>query len=200
MTEKPEKVSLNLPNVANNILEWLNSRWPTLPRGFQHSWTWATGSNVWSLLYDMTPLETSDLDLFVCQNSYVGPSPLQSIYKAAYTGPLDRELAEIEKWAAELPQAKMEIVPTRKMTTSLGGKRYYTEGGNLDIWKSSHSLVVHQLLSYPEESHAHCRAAINLHTTELIVLPNTKATRDGAFEDAERRAIALTERMMKLRA
>ena len=144
----PRKEAKPWPNVANGIDNWLRDKWPelvTIPG------LWFTGSTVWSHLYAQFPPVESDLDIFIL------PWP---------NGPQEAATKRLL-----IEQLRIRVDGRR---TYLGATRWQTEKGQVDFWVSQYHTVHQQLLAYPSESHAQCRAAYSF-AAGLVALPNEKA-------------------------
>lgn len=144
------KVSWTDPNVANIIEQHLRG---LLPEAFNIDGVWLTGSNVWRFLYGDIPSPDSDIDVMVHDNG------------------MARELLLTATGA-------VEITGTRP-SGHVGGdgtKYRLPNGRTMDVWTATQRSPVEALRTYPEHSHAQCRAAFHAKLGYLVILPNPKAT------------------------
>lgn len=150
VTEAPAtKVSWTDANVANIIGNHLRT---LLPEAFKIDGVWLTGSNVWRFLYGDVPSDTSDIDVMVHDNGMAKGLLL------------------------EATKAELVTNTTPSGHVDSDGQKYRLPNGRtMDIWTASQRTPAAALLTYPDHSHAQCRAAYNAKDGYLIVLPNPKA-------------------------
>jgi hypothetical protein len=189
------KISLSLPNVANEIAARVAARWPELARD-PIPGVWFTGSNVWELLYpelsDRRPPLGRDWDIFT-----IGEDAAHQVaarlglarYPACRTKD-KRHGAPMTIDPAHVPN--LVVLPMDCVDPDTGpsygeGYCYATERGEVDLWISTPGDVLGELRTYPAGSHAHCRAAFSF-TDGLVVLPNELAV--VAREPAQREEMA----------
>ena len=136
-------------NIANAIGDYLRSAWPELS---SFSDVWVTGSHVWRFLYGEEPRAGADLDLIVCDQGMVS-AVLDAISPLLIEPPADA-----------------------KPTTSMGGRKFYTSRGNVDVWINAD--VFDALRGYTARTHGHCRAAYQPKYRQLVVIDNSGPVAD----------------------
>lgn len=197
MPWKSDKVSLQFPNAANLVDDWLRKNWKEL---YSVPYAWFTGSSVWRFLYDEPKREGADLDVFITP------------YRVRRDElPTCEPCAKLEKALAPLLDGgplSINNVDTgddkslyRKEFTSLGGKIAWTTKGRVDYWACGTGGIegaIYQLRNYPDESHGHCKAAYSPFWRMLLVLPNIKATEQGEIELLERTGMERLEKAARL--
>ena len=124
------RVARTTANDANRIDSWLRAKYPEF---VDIKDLWFTGSSVWSHLYGEDPRPDCDLDI-------IAKTP--------------QAAAELKRVVSEM---ELEVEPTGKTETSLGGERIYTKRGSLDLWDNNDPLQA--IRDYAGASHAHARAA-----------------------------------------
>lgn len=166
------KVSTDCPNIANRIARHVAQRFPELAKN-PIGGIWFTGSNVWSLLYgETTPI--ADWDIFTLDEL----SALRLVTGMSWN--MCPAFPTKQKQTNErVPIVSVTNIPSLSKSVDSHGNSYsegycyLTEQGEVDVWVCNGSALT-ELRTYPDKSHAHCRAAFSF-TDGLIVLPNEAA-------------------------
>lgn len=169
------KVSLALPNLANQIAGHVAAQFPSLAGRRAIPGVWFTGSNIWSFVVGCDPRPDADWDIFATSEgaalAVADRLRLRSFPSCKTSAKRQGSAREIN--ADHVPRL---VLADGEIWTGNGpsygeGYSYATASGEIDLWISTPGSALGELETYPEESHAHCRAAFSF-TEGLLILPN----------------------------
>lgn len=170
------KYSIPISNVANQVAVHVATTWPELA-GEPICDLWFTGSQIWHHLYPDLPRREptlpSDWDV-VAMTELASDRMVSRFGLAAMPACLTRDKKTEGKRRMVDPRHVPRLAPPSDGVRPVGyddGFSYLLGRGELDLWISGQASIADELRSYPDGSHAHCRAAFSF-TDGLVVLPN----------------------------